>query len=571
MDPQTWLSSYPEGIASTIDPDQYNNLLEVLDESVQKFGDKTAYTHRLGNNEQRLSYRELDEASRAFAAFLQHFTELQPGDRFAIQLPNCLQYPVALFGSLRAGLVVVNTNPLYTSHEMEHQFADAGVKGLLILDHFADKLEPVLPLVGIETLILTGIGDAFPWPKGTLINAVAKHVKGMVPPHEILQPVVRYKEVLKAGRTRKYEPVAIQNDQLAFLQYTGGTTGVSKGAELTHRNIIANLEQVNAWLGPFLKEREEVLITALPMYHVFALTINSLVFLRLGCDNLLVTNPRNIGEFLEILSHYKPSVMTGVNTLFNAMMNHPDFQQVDWSQMKMSVGGAMALQRAVVEEWQKQTDSKLIEGYGLTEASPVVTVNPLDATDRIGTIGLPLPSTEVKLVTEDGAEVTEANQPGELWVKGPQVMRGYWNRPEESANVLMDNGEWLRTGDIAEWRGDGFLAIVDRLKDMINVSGFNVYPNEVEDALASHPGILEVAAIGVQDEHSNEAVKVIVVPKDPTLTVDMVRDYARRELTGYKVPKHVEFRQTELPKSNVGKILRRALREESQAAEAGAH
>lgn len=548
-----WLKKYPKGVSPEIHPESYSSILDVYEEAVKKFGTKPAFTN-LGID---LSFAELAERVDQFASFLQHELRLKKGDRIAIQMPNLLQFPIAAFGAMKAGLVVVNTNPLYTAKEMRHQFHDSGAKAVVILANYAHLLQEIIKDTPIESVIITEVGDMCPPVKRLLVNSVVKYVKKMVPVYDLPQAYT-FRKALDLGSARPAERAQLGPEDVAFLQYTGGTTGVSKGAVLTHRNVIANMLQIFEWVKPKLKEGEEVILTALPMYHIFSLTVNGLAFMRFGARNILITNPRDIPAFIKDMRNYPFTVMSGVNTLFNALMNHPDFDKIDFTRVKVSVAGAMALQRAVCDRWQSKTKTSLVEGYGLTEASPVISCNPIDGNDRVGTIGLPLPSTDVKLIDEDGKEITKPGEPGELCAKGPQVMRGYWQRPEETAKVL-ENG-WLKTGDVATMDEDGYFKIVDRKKDMILVSGFNVYPNEVEDAIASHPGVLEVAAIGIPDEHSGELVKAVVVKKDPNLTEKDVIDHARKSLTGYKVPKAVEFR-AELPKTNVGKILRRALRE----------
>lgn len=561
-----WFAHYNDGVPHAIDTAEYANILAVLEEAVAKFRDKTAFVNHIGSMEFTLTYGELDQHATAFAAYLQNFTGLHPGDRIAIQLPNLLQYPIAVLGALKAGLVVVNTNPLYTASEMQHQFVDSGARGLVILNMFAHKLPEFINTTQLEQVIVADFGDLLPFPKRALINFVARHVSPSYPGHELEfnSKTIRFRAALQAGAKSTYAPVTLTHDDIAFLQYTGGTTGVSKGAILTHKNVIANMQQIAALLEPVLDEGQEEVLTPLPLYHIFALTVNMLAFLKSGGKNVLVTNPRDLPGFIQIMKKSNPTVMTGVNTLFNALLNHPDFATVKMPRLKFSVGGAMALQQSVVERWEQTVGSPLVEGYGLTEASPVVSVNPFAGGARTGTIGLPVPSTDVKLLEEDGTEIpyTEFEKPGEITVSGPQVMQGYWNRPEESENTVK-NG-WLRTGDIAVWQEGGFLKIVDRKKDMILVSGFNVYPNEVEDVIAKHPAVLEVACIGVHSEKSGEEVKIIVVPKGH-VTPEELLNFSREHLTGYKVPKHVEIRSEELPKSNVGKILRRVLREEEDA------
>ena len=547
-----WLKSYPQGVSPEINLNQYQNLVEVFDEACRVNKGRAAYT----NMGVTLNYDHVEVLANQFAAFLQNELKLKKGDRIAIQMPNLLQFPIAVFGAFKAGLIVVNTNPLYTAHEMEHQFKDSGVKAIVILANYASLLETIIKNTQIQSVIVTEIGDLFPMPKRLLVNTVVKHVKKMVPPFN-LPHAYKFNQALQLGSKLNLTPVPLEQKDVAFLQYTGGTTGVAKGAVLTHKNILANMLQIVSWMGTKLKKREEVAITALPMYHIFSLTVNCLAFMWYGAQNILITNPRDIPGFIKELRNTHFTIMTGVNTLYNALMNNPDFTKIDFSKVKISVAGAMALQRAVSEKWKDLTGSTLVEGFGLTETSPVVCVNPINGGDKVGTIGLPVPSTDIKMIDDDGNEV-KMGESGELCVKGPQVMQGYWNRADETANVLSADG-WLKTGDIAQIDSDGFVKIVDRKKDMILVSGFNVYPNEVEDAIATNPKVLEVAAVGIKDEHSGEVVKVFVVKKDPSLTEKEVIDYARKSLTNYKVPKFVEFR-TDLPKTNVGKILRRALR-----------
>jgi long-chain acyl-CoA synthetase len=552
-----WLKSYAPGLPETINPDVYQSIPEMFDQSVKKYADLPAYS----NYGKTITYAEVDKYSQQFASYLQNHTELKPGDRIAIQMPNCLQYPIVLFGALRAGMVVVNTNPLYTPREMEHQFKDSGAKAVVIIANFASLLEQVLPQTDIKTVVITELGDMLGFPKSFIVNAVVKYVKKMVPAYK-LPNAVKFSDAIAKGATKPFRKVEIKNHDIAFLQYTGGTTGVSKGAMLTHRNVIANTEQIYACLKLVYEEGKETIITALPLYHIFALVVNCLAVFKVGGHSILITNPRDMAAFVKDLAKYPFTMMTGVNTLYNGLLNNEDFRKLDFSKLKASVGGGTAVQKATSDRWRELTGQPIIEGYGLTESSPVLTVNPLGDKARIGTIGMPVPSTDVKLVDDQGNEITAQNTPGEICGFGPQIMKGYWNRPEATAEVIKDG--WLYTGDIGVWLEDGFLKIVDRKKEMILVSGFNVYPNEIEDVIAECPGVLECAAIGVPDERSGEVPKVFVVKKDPNLKSDYVLDFARERLTAYKVPKYVEFR-TELPKTNVGKILRRVLKEEEMA------
>lgn len=555
MEANIWTKNYPKQVSPTIDMTQYENILDVFDESVRKFRNKPAFS----NFGCEITYNQLDVLSGQFASYLQHTLGLQKGDRIAIQLPNVLQFPIVMFGALRAGLIVVNTNPLYTAPEMKHQFNDSGATTIVILAQFAHLLEKVLPETGIKNVVVTQVGDQLPFLKKNLINFVLKKVKKMVPEYNLTHHT--WSECLQFGAQKTYSQPQIKTTDTAFLQYTGGTTGVSKGAILSHKNIIANMLQICSWMKPRLIEGEEVSLAPLPLYHIFSLTVCCLAFMRYGAKNILITNPRDIPAFIKIMRSEKFTIMAGVNTLFNALANHPDISKVDFSAVKVCVAGAMALQKAVKENWLRATGSNVIEGYGLTESSPVVCCNPIDGTDRVGTIGLPVPETEVKIIADNGDDITNKGEPGELCVRGPQVMSGYYNRPDETEKVLKDG--WLYTGDIALMDQDGFFKIVDRKKDMILVSGFNVYPNEIEDVLARHPKVLEVAAIGIDDDHSGEVVKVFVVKKDQSLTEKEVISFAKESLTNYKVPKHVEF-INELPKTNVGKVLRRALRDIKQ-------
>ena len=552
---KVWLKSYPKGVAETIDLNQYKSLIELMNQSFSKFRNKNAFT----NMGKTLTFNDMDRLSGDFASYLQNELGLKKGDRIAIQMPNLLQYPIIMFGAIRAGLIVVNTNPLYTAKEMQHQFKDSGAKVIVILSNFAHLLDQVIAQTDIQHVIVTDLGDMLGFPKSLIVNNVVKHIKKMVPDYK-LEGHHRFLDTLKLGAKKAFTPVDSVQSDIAFLQYTGGTTGVSKGAVLSHKNIIANVLQICEWMKPKLREGEEIVITALPLYHIFSLTVNCFAFMRYGGENILITNPKDIPGFVKELQKHKFTTFTGVNTLYNALMNHPNFGAIDFSSLKICVAGAMALQSSVAERWKSKTGIAIVEGYGLTETSPVANCNPIDGTDRVGTIGMPLPSTEVKIIDDNEVEVANGSA-GEICVRGPQVMEGYWQRPDETAKVMTKDG-WLKTGDVAVYSSDGFFKIVDRKKDMILVSGFNVYPNEVEDAIASHPGVLEVAAIGVADEKSGEVVKVVIVKKDPTLTPESVIEHARKSLTSYKIPKYVEFK-AELPKTNVGKILRRALRDEA--------
>ena len=550
---KVWLKRYPEGVPAEINPDQYSSLVEMFEESVTEFADQPAFV----NMGQTITYRRLEEQSRAFAAYLQNELKLSQGDRVAVMMPNLLQYPIAVFGILRAGMIVVNVNPLYTPRELEHQLKDSGAKAIVIVSNFAHTLEKVVYDTPIKHVILTRMGDNLGLAKGTLVNFVVKYVKKLVPKYN-LPHASTMRQALAKGRYLQYIKPEITNDDLAFLQYTGGTTGLSKGAMLTHRNMIANVEQCLGVYGPMLERGKEFVVTALPLYHVFALTVNCLLFMRMGGYNLLISNPRDIPGFVKEIRKYPFTCITGVNTLFNALVNNGEFQSMDFGKLKLTIGGGMAVQRAVAEQWKGLTDTPLLEGYGLTECSPLVSVCPYDLLDYNGSIGLPVCSTDIRLVDDAGQVITELGKPGEMQVRGPQVMVGYWQRPEATAEVMQDG--WLCTGDIAVCDEQGFFKIVDRKKDMILVSGFNVYPNEIEDVVAMHPGVAEVAAIGVEDPVTGEKVKIIVVRKDPSLTQEQILAHCREYLTGYKLPKYVEFRTTELPKTTVGKVLRRALR-----------
>ncbi|AOM39899.1 long-chain-fatty-acid--CoA ligase FadD [Xenorhabdus hominickii] len=553
---KVWLKHYPADVPAEIDPDRYSSLIEMFENAVARYADQVAFI----NMGEVMTFRKLEERSRAFSAYLQNGLGLKKGDRVALMMPNLLQYPVALFGILRAGMIAVNVNPLYTPRELEHQLNDSGTSAIVIVSNFAHTLEKAVFNTQVKHVILTRMGDQLSRPKGTLVDFVVKYVKRLVPKYH-LPDAISFRSAMHKGYRMQYVKPDVKGEDLAFLQYTGGTTGIAKGAMLTHRNMLANLEQAKASYAPLLKVGEELVITALPLYHIFALTINCLFFIELGGQNLLITNPRDVNGTVKELSRYRFTALSGVNTLFNAWLNSPEFQKLNFSSLRLSVGGGMAVQRSVAEKWQNLTGCHLLEGYGLTECSPLVSANPHNLTYYSGSIGFPVASTEIKLVGENGNEVPEG-EAGEMWVRGPQVMKGYWNRPDATAEVLKDG--WLATGDIARIDEKCFFNIVDRKKDMILVSGFNVYPNEVEDIVSSHPKVLESAAIGVLSKNSGEIVKVFVVRKDRSLTEDELKTHCRRYLTGYKVPKLIEFRE-ELPKSNVGKILRKELRNEELA------
>ena len=549
-----WLASYPAGVPTDIDVNAYRSIAGVLETACDKFRHRPAYT----NMGKTLTYGDIDRLSSQFAAYLLNDLKLKKGDRVAIMLPNVLQYPIVVFGILRAGLTVVNTNPLYTARELKHQLSDSGASAIVVLDNFAATLAEVLPQTpGVKHVVTSALGDMLGFPKSLITNLVVRHVKKMVPAYRI-DNEVRFNDALTLGGLGKLPKVDVGHDDIAFLQYTGGTTGVAKGAMLTHRNMVANMLQAAAWLGTNLRAGEEVVVTAIPLYHIFALTANCLVFMQIGGLSLLITNPRDMPGFVKELAKVPFSVITGVNTLFNGLLNTPGFDQLDFSHMRLTLGGGMAVQRTVAEKWKKVTKCTLVEAYGLTETSPSVCVNPLDLPEYNASIGLPISSTNV-CIQDDNGNTLAQGEVGELCVKGPQVMKGYWQRDDETAKVISPDG-WLHTGDIAKMDAKGYFYIVDRKKDMILVSGFNVYPNEIEDVVAACPGVLEVAAVGVPDEKSGEAVKVVVVRKDPNLTAATIKEYCRANLTGYKLPKIIEFRDS-LPKTNVGKILRRELRD----------
>ena len=550
---RTWLRQYPPGVPADIDPDSYASLRDIFEQACAAHRHSPAFT----NMGATLSYAQLDELSRAFAAWLQQKSGLARGDRVALMMPNILQYPIALFGVLRAGMVVVNTNPLYTARELEHQLQDSGAKAIVIVENFVHVLQQVLPRTDLKKVLVTGIGDLLGVPRGFIVNFVLKHVRKQIPEWK-MPGSSTFKGALGAGLGLKLEATPLGPEDIAFLQYTGGTTGVAKAAVLTHRNMVANVLQGSAWVHPSLATNEaRVIITALPLYHIFALTINCLAFLSLGARNVLITNPRDFKAFVAELKKYKFNFISGVNTLFNALLHTPGFEAVDFSALRVSFAGGMALQGVVAARWKEVTGCIITQGWGLTETSPIATANPVGI-DFNGSIGLPVPSTDVSIRDDAGKELP-VNSVGEICVFGPQVMRGYWNNPDETEKVMF--GDWLRTGDIGRMDHAGFVFIEDRKKDMILVSGFNVYPNEIESVAAAHPGVLEVAAVAQADENSGEVVALFVVKKDPNLTAEALIAYCRTELTGYKVPRHVYFR-SELPKTNVGKILRRALRDE---------
>ncbi len=548
-----WLKSYPAGVPAEIDLNEFSSIVAVLAKACERFRDRPAFE----NMGKTLSYADIDRLSTQFANYLIHDLKLKKGERVAIMLPNVLQYPIAIFGALRAGLTVVNTNPMYTARELKHQLSDAGASAIVVLDNFAQTLSGVLKDTQVRQVITTGVGDLLGFPKGPLVNFVLKYVKKAIPEYRI-DGAIRFNDALARGKGRTLPQIDISHEDIAFLQYTGGTTGVAKGAMLTHGNLVANMQQSSAWLGTNVKEGSEAIITALPLYHIFALTANCLVFMKFGGVNHLITNPRDMPGFVKALAERRFTAITGVNTLFNGLLNTPGFDTVDFSNLHLSLGGGMAVQRAVAERWKKVTGCTLVEAYGLTETSPAACMNPLSLPEYNGAIGLPISSTDVSIRDEENRPVP-LGEVGELCIHGPQVMKGYWQRPEETAKVMSEGG-WLHTGDMARMDENGFCFIVDRKKDMILVSGFNVYPNEIEDVIATHPGVLEVAAVGVPDEKSGEAVKVVIVRKDPNLSAEDIKAHCRTDLTGYKQPRFVEFRD-ELPKSNVGKILRRELRD----------
>jgi len=547
-----WLKHYPEGVKESIDTHAYSSLADVLEKSCEKYSERTAFSHM----DTTLSYAEVEAKSREFASFLQNDLGLEKGRRLAIMMPNCLQYVIALFGALRAGLVVVNVNPLYTARELEHQLTDSGAETIIVMENFAATLEKIYDTVPITTVITTQLGDLLSGLKGPITNFVVKRVKKMVPPWD-LPDNIDFRSALASGGKQQFSPVELSHDDLAFLQYTGGTTGPAKGAMLSHGNLVANVLQCHMWFGQHVEDAGEVIITALPMYHVFALTVNTLIFFTLGGKNVLITNPRDMPGFVKELGKHKFTAITGVNTLFNGLLNTEGFKDLDFSSLKFAMGGGMAVQKPVAQRWKEATGVPIVEGYGLSETSPVATCNRLDLSEFNHSIGYPVSATEVAIRDDDNNDVAQG-EAGELCVRGPQVMQGYWNKPEANKEAFTPDG-FFRTGDIANMDEKGQFYIVDRKKDMILVSGFNVYPNEIEDVIAGHDGVLEAACIGVPDEKSGEAVKLFVVRKDPNLKAEEVREYCKKNLTGYKTPKHIAFID-EVPKSNVGKILRKELR-----------
>ena len=560
MQADFWNDKRPVGVPSTIDIHAYTSVVEVFERSCKRFADRPAFSN-LGVT---LTYAELERHSAAFAAWLQQHTDLVPGDRIAVQMPNVLQYPIAVFGALRAGLIVVNTNPLYTEREMRHQFKDSGARALVYLNMFGKRVQEVLPDTGIEYLIEAKMGDLLPAAKGWLINTVVDKLKKMVPAYQLPQ-AVSFKQVLREGRSLSHKPVPLSLDDIAVLQYTGGTTGLAKGAMLTHANLVANMLQVLACFsqhGPdgqkMIKEGQEVMIAPLPLYHIYAFTANCMCMMVTGNHNVLITNPRDIAGFIKELGKWRFSGLLGLNTLFVALMDHPGFRQLDFSALKVTNSGGTALVKATAERWESLTGCRIVEGYGLTETSPVASTNPYGQLARLGTVGIPVAGTAFKVIDDDGNELPVGER-GELCIKGPQVMKGYWQQPEATAQTLDAQG-WLKTGDIAVIDPDGFTRIVDRKKDMIIVSGFNVYPNEIEDVIMGHPQVANCAAIGVPDERSGEAVKLFVVPREGGLSVDELKAYCKANFTGYKVPKHIVLRES-LPMTPVGKILRRELRD----------
>lgn len=549
---KVWLKEYDNGVPENINSDEYSSIADILDQTFEKYADLPSYS----NFGTTLTYRELEVASLKFASYLQNTLGLKKGTRVALMMPNILQYPICLFGILQAGMVAVNVNPLYTARELEHQLIDSGAEAIVIFANSANVLEKVIDKTPVKHTIITEIGDFLNFPKNLLINFVLKRVKKVVPKYKI-KNALTLKSVVANGNYRSFKKPMIGHDDIAFLQYTGGTTGVSKGAILTHKNIVSNLLQARAWISGSLKEGQEIIITPLPLYHIFSLTANCLTFSSIGATNVLITNPRDMKAFIKEMKKWKFTAFTGVNTLFNGLLETPGFSEIDFSALRLSLGGGMAVQKSVADKWKQVTGAPLIEAYGLTETSPAACMNPLSLKEFNGTVGLPISSTIVSIKDDAGVDLNFGER-GEICIKGPQVMKGYWQRPEETAKVMTEDG-YFRTGDIGIMSENGYVKIVDRKKDMILVSGFNVYPNEIEDVVSSHPSVFECAAIGVPDEKSGEAVKVFVVKKDEKLTEEDLKKFCREHLTGYKAPKYFEFR-AELPKSNVGKILRKDLR-----------
>jgi len=550
---KVWLKSYPPGVPETINVNAYQSVAEVFDQTVEKYADIPAFA----NFGTTLSYDDMNRLTGQLASYLQNLPNMRKGDRVAIMMPNILQNPISIFAAIRGGFTVVNTNPLYTARELKHQLSDSGAKAIIVIENFCHVLDEIIDETPIQHVITTQLGDMLNFPKSLIVNLVVKYVKKMVPSFS-LPNHVNFKAALKQGSRKPYDSVQLSHEDIAFLQYTGGTTGVAKGAMLTHGNMIANMEQASAWIKDEIEEGKDTIITALPLYHIFSLTANCLTFMKVGALNYLITNPRDMPGFVKELKNVSFTAITGVNTLFIGLLNTPGFDEVDFSRLKLTLGGGMAVQQPVAERWYKVTGSPLLEAYGLTETSPAVCINPLNLTEYNGSIGLPIPSTEVSVQDENG-NLLPQGESGELCVRGPQVMKGYWHREEETAKSISADG-WLKTGDVAKMDAAGFVRIVDRLKDMILVSGFNVYPNEVETVIAGLDSVLEVGVIGVPDGKRGEVVKAVIVRKDPALTEEEVIEHCRKGLTAYKVPKIVEFR-AELPKTNVGKILRRELRD----------
>ncbi len=548
-----WLNSYPEGIPENISIDEFASVAEVFDKSVEKYSNLPAFS----NFGKTISYSELKEYTSQLGAYLRNDLGLKKGDRVAVMMPNLLQNPIAIFAILRAGLVVVNTNPLYTSRELKHQLIDSGAETIIIVENFCNTLDQIVEETCIKNIIVTRIGDMLPFPKSAIINLVIKYIKRMVPAYSLPNSVM-FKQALKLGSQHRFETVPCNHYDIAFLQYTGGTTGISKGAVLTNKNMVANVQQASAWIKNTLGNEPQIIVTALPLYHIFSLTANCLTFMKHGWMNYLITNPRDINGFVKEIKNLKFAAITGVNTLFNGLLNHPEFQDVDFSKILATLGGGMSVQHSVAQRWKETTGGTLIEAYGLTETSPAACMNPMDLEDYNGMIGLPISSTEVT-IQDDGWNELKIGDQGEICIRGPQVMQGYWQRPRETANVLSADG-WLHTGDIGIMNKDGFVKIVDRKKDMILVSGFNVFPNEIESTISEHPDVLEVGVVGKPDEKSGESVMAIIVKKNPDLTEDAIKTFCRENLTAYKIPRTIIF-ANELPKTNVGKILRRELRD----------